>query len=726
MSRSLRYFLFLLPLFFISCSEDIFSPGVEDLGDPNGNPVEIFVDRIENVDTRGVANPKTSFSEGEVIHLEATFTGDDTFTPETHYKAFKFTEGKWVPIGSKLYWPNLATHGSFRAYFVKKFQISLELADIDQELNLSEIEDDTDPLYAETEEPLEWGHKVNLMFRHICTHLTFINLDPDIADYFWLINNVKNYEFHNVFTLRRTEGNELVSGFSSQGDASYKNVVYVQHKSETEYTENIKTGSRVSFFLEPGNYSDLELRTINNYSYLAYKSEATSNLLANKPYVVNIKTSKGVTFIEDPEIWDEDSSPVEVDPETFLKSVAEGTDYIVKDDNDNDVTILQSTSSGTLLRRNVDFKSKKDFPKFDVPTGRYFDGGNHYIENIATNIFANNHGTIQHLCLKNIDCDVELSNEANSDRSRWGVICEFNDGVIDNLKIKNSTVRFRIGTGANVATTVFNVGSLTGSNSGTISSVVYEGNISISSSQNQVGNVEATVNVGGFTGQSIGILKDISPADDTASVSVSSALQGNLCVLYIGGVVGQCSTNIQEISLRNVSVDASQGRGLLGDAGGIAGRLRGTAGAPSLMTSCTVTGSVKGFPVNQYDEGTYTYPANSYTGGLAGYNYNYDVTDCRSICNVEMSMAVESGSNVTIATGGAFGRIINNNDISGNYILGSVLTGPSSYIGNFAGIVPEALSWADYEAKRNIVKDIIAGQFVGASIDGQIPVDDDR
>lgn len=700
-----------------SCSDELDLPGQASDVVYSDMPVELFIDDVEGFEgTRGVENPKKVFIPGERIHLNAIFYDKKGNIVEKAYKIFELNSaGNWKSMGNTLmYWPANAIGGTFKAYFISRYQQDMfEKDDINKVLRLSDIDDQTDPLYAEID--LEWGRKVPLRFKHILTHLTFTNLDPDISDYFWLVNKSNDKPLYNKFNIRLNSDNELVTEFSSEGDAGYDNLVYVQHRSKNLYKDNIKVGSEVSFFLAPGDYSNVDLRTINNYSYLNYKSEATSDLKANVPYVIDIKTNMGVTFVEDDDDWDDDQTEVTIfNPEEFLQSIVDGSDYEVVDENTQEVKkILQSTSSGTRLLRNISFNYNKEYSKFEIPSGRSFDGGNHYISELASGLFSTNSGTIQHLGLRKIRCkDVELSYyNMNLDNSRWGVLCEMNAGVVHKIKVENSEIAYRIGEGRDQSITVFNLGTLVGSSRGIISEIEYDGHIKITSG-NQT-DIDATVNIGGFVGQAVDELKEINPVSENSRIEIITNLQGNQATVFVGGAIGQSNSNIEDITLPDVLIDSSQGKGQVGSTGGIAGRLFAAIGAQATFSSCTVSGTIKGFPVSNYEK----LQAATYTGGLAGYLNFYNVKNCRTLCNIEVTPLVAPDDSNTYATGGGFGRIVTDNEISGNYVLGTTLKGPENYTGNFAGLVPSTITWSTYQSAGNVAKNILAGKYLGGSID---------
>lgn len=714
--------LWLFAGFLYSCSEEEILPDSQ-YPENSGVPVEILA---EIPSTRSIENDaKTRFVEGDLIHVEASFYEDEEGTKfmSRSYKPFQMdSKGNWIQVGtdSTMYWPINSKTGIFKAFFIKQFQYKLEKLDVDQELRLSDITDDTDPLFVETK--MDWGHRVNLKFTHLCTHLTFSQLDPDVSDYFWLFDKKSEGGIKNVFKMKRTDGNVLEYGFESEGDENYKSLVYVQRRSENIYDENnIKTKSKVGFHLAPGDYSNVELRTINNYSYLAFQSEKTKDLQANKAYEVDITQQKGITFVEDDEDWDDDETEVKIlDPEKFLKSIADGKDYEITDENNQKRKILQSTGNGTLLLANVSFEGKKEYNKVELPTGAFFDGGNHYISNIGTNLFTENRGTIRHLGLKNINCNVELWYESkDSYYNRWGVICEVNAGVIDNIRIEDAHIQFQIGEGRNNPDAIFNIGTVAGTSINTITDLNYGDNITVESIAQT--DFNSTVNIGGIIGQTTGAISDISPLDDETKITVIAKLQGDLATIYSGALAGQTRNNIENISLPNVEVDCSAAKGLVGNAGGLVGRMRSGTSSPSLISSCTVKGIVKGMEVLTSNQ----LKALSYTGGFAGYIYNYDMKDCRSLCSIEVKSEVSTEGNILYGVGGGFGRIISKNDISDNYIWGDSLTGPENNIGNFAGIGPLGKEWEEYAAQGNRVREFYTSQFIGLLQDDNPPTDED-
>ena len=738
-NKLLRYLYLSFPiLLFNACSDEIKIADKQAEIIYSDCPVELFTEGVEQFSTRGVTNPKRFFLQGDIIHVEAYFIdeSDEEIENSRIYRAYELIgNSKWETVThDDIFWPVRAKKGVFKAYYVSQFNQSLVADDAGKLLNLSDIQDDTDPLLAEAQ--IDWGHKVNLRFHHICTHLTFSNLDPDIADYFWLIKK-DGTSISNLFNLR-LEGSELKHEFRSVSDETNNDLVYVQHKSVTLYDNQIKTGSEVSFFLQPGDYSNLELRTINNYSYLAFQSELTQDLQSNVPYVIDIKNNKGVTFIEEEEDWDEDDSTIlEIDPDVFLNAIVngeEGEDYIIEDEDGNKKIIIKITSDGALLCANVNFKFSTEYTKRELTNGRNFDGGNHFIYNLATNLFTTNQGTIQHLGLKNINCtddkSIVLTYESEDIKNnRWGILCETNVGTVKNIRIEDSEVNFSLGIGSESGGKVFYVGSLIGSNEGNVAQIEYNGNISIQTSTQD--DIKSILYLGGIVGHSIGTVREIRPYENnqttaqTPTISVISNLKGESLTIFAGGGVGLASGLIQDISLPSVMIDSSNSLGMVGSTGGLVGRLRGEGYSPSSLSSCTVAGIVRGMPVSSVNN----FQAYSYTGGLSGFCFKYNITDCRTLCSVSINNENSSDEMTTYATGGGIGRIVGAIEtpisIKNNYIWPKDLEGPAKFIGNFAGIVPLGydFTWTSLSNNGNVAKDFLEGKYIGDTIDDTPPED---
>ena len=129
--------------------------------------------------TRGIENPKSVFSPGDLIHIQADFLLNDNYGGETisNYGILEFDGNKWAAPANTvpLQWPNAAVEGSFKAYYIPGSTGVLQEG-IPLKNTLSAINPSNDPLMAETDF-LQYGHAIYLDFYHICAYLTLTEID---------------------------------------------------------------------------------------------------------------------------------------------------------------------------------------------------------------------------------------------------------------------------------------------------------------------------------------------------------------------------------------------------------------------------------------------------------------------------------------------------------------------------------------------------------------------
>lgn len=161
--------------------------------------------------------------------------------------------------------------------------------------------------------------------------------------------------------------------------------------------------------------------------------------------------------------------------------------------------------------------------------------------------------------------------------------------------------------------------------------------------------------------------------------------------------------------MTDVFIDCRESTGLVSYLGGMAGQLEVTgASSVGYMNDCILSGSVQAGKTIADEK----ISGQAYTGGMAGYDNNVPVTDCRASVSVIGSEAVSDW--VTYGTGGAFGRIFNASTFENLITYGARLVAPvgtsnSNHIGNFAGIAPEGQSWETDYADKNIIFHSFAG-----------------
>ena len=696
---------------FIACKEEeVFNPTTES---ESSAAVEFIFNIITGGTTRSIEGSKSTFVDGDVIHLSGHFT-DASGEKIDVYGCMRMENGKFRPVnGSPLVWPDLAIEGSFEAFYINNSSGIIEEGEQTTTFELSKLKIETDPLYATTDRSVSWGHTVELNFTHALTYLQLVNLDLGISDSFKFYKNGLN----NVFFLKRSGGN-LSLEFDQLPNPD-NDEVYIS-RPVSNINEGGEVSAQVSFFLQPGDYSYFQLLTQYDDPYLLYDNSISENLIANTPYLIDVKKSQGIIITEPgEEDWVEPGDCWDIDVNDFLSAIVNGEDYY----NDENQHILSKTQNGTKLLHNVDFNFYQDYNKLDeeptIPSGIVFDGGHHYIQNVGYPIFRYNYGTIQNLGVKTVRANVtseEHNEEKESikDMSRQGVICCFNQsgGTIQNLRL--SDVIFTVSVSSTDSQESHNIGSIAGSNTGSIlDSYVYE-NISINI-ENKSDDVSASVYMGGIVGQNAGIISGISELDEEHplnTLKVTNKCRGKTGTFYLGGVSGVNSKVIDQVVLPNLTVDSGESMGAICYVGGIAGRLDSEASTDvAIVQSSTVAGILYGG--NCQKIGTDT-EAVSYVGGLAGGVYNVSVVDCRSTCNVE-GISTNINNQVIYFTGGAFGRIFTSFQNIRNIVAwGTTLSGAGEYIGNFAGAIPMNQDYDEnYRPNNMLIREIVTKMVGG-------------
>lgn len=758
--------LLCLPL-LTACVDDLFSGN----GSTNGElPVtfDFALPTTRATSDNHLIEDRKTFTDKDVIHIEGTFTCSNG-EKKVRYGAMAYDKAKnsWTAVAnSELTWPDDATNGSFKAYFVHRRDGDLESEGgiIQKEgktptYSLSDLTYENDPLSADTKnENIPYGHAVKLNFEHVCTYLTLKGLGAKVADSYWFTRKVN---LNNSFYLKRNDNNTLEFKFCQVPDErfhrdGYTNaLVYINTKTVTG-----DDGTKVQFFLEPGNYDSFTLcypgAESNFYDYLEYTyvpsqgdPETGPTLVANKSYLLDISKSKGITISTPPpgpaeETWDDGNDYIDVEVDKFLKAVADGTDYYY-----NETQILQGGSNSTKLLHNISFKKTKYSRQtlgFEpiVKEGSIFDGGHHYIKDISCPVFHRNRGTIRNLGLREIDAefisdeaDMGTSNKDEYDQSRNGILCGWNErGAVENIRIARAKITAKVKNDTeteedkDASQEAHNIGCVIGSNTGTVTNVALAGTFTLTveayTGEGYNKDVDASVMIGGIVGQNAenGSITNVAPYEDTdPSVGefvfkIENKCTGELGAFYVGGVAGLSSASISWVTLPNVTIDGSASKCVAMYMGGIAGQLlaTGSGSNTAATSSCAITGAVKAGVVNHANKGDIA--AKSYIGGISGV-LGQSVTDCRTA--VSVSVGTTANANVTYATGGAFGRILKT---SGNIALenimayGGGLTGPTNYIGNFAGIAPVGKTWADaYEGHNIIVQKYGDYEYIGRNQD---------
>lgn len=768
MIKILRYIAAAIAIVSLSCcSNDDWLRGEND--DTNGElPVSFTFEWPGITATRGFddAQVKTKFSDGDLIHVVGTFKTSALQTDGTYldgitarYGALRY-DGKtrrWEPVaGNKLTWPSISTEGKFYAYYMSQSSGMFTAENDPLTVSLSDITPESDPLMAPETQYMQYGHAVNLQFEHLCTYLTLIDLEPMVAsNYFFYTDRVgsetEGYkDFNNAFSLQlvQNDGSEdpdllgtpaLKFEFTQLPNPQYDNRIFISGKAavrdEADSEGEMRSVTKVGYFLEPGTYNtfnvDYSAIAPQTYKYLTYNyadippqidgveyENIPPVLDAGRTYTLTVTKSPGITIELPPpgEGWDEETPPTIVDVKDFLEAVRESRGYT--DSNGN--PILEAVPGGTKLLTNVDFNFA-DYEDFtnelgfmpDVLEGQTFDGNYHYISNLGCPLFRYNYGTIANVGIKTakinaVSEEYSYGNvERDEDRSRHGAICMWNrpGGLVNNVRVSDvtMTVQVKYTNDEDDGGEVHNIGALVGSNTGQLTALSMGGTYKLRVWSSNVEN--AQVLIGGVVGQNAGggTISDVTMLDDDFNMTITNDCIGALGDYSVGGIVGLSSGFISGVILSDVAIKAAASSGVVSNIGGMAGKLDVSDSSTGYMTSCILSGSVE---AGTTKAGDYIL-GQAYTGGMAGYDNNVEVTDCRSSVSVTGASSVQD--RVTYGTGGAFGKIARPTRLTSLIAYGAKLQAPegesgtgASYVGNFAGIGPAGQTWADYE-NNNII-----------------------
>lgn len=539
--------------------------------------------------------------------------------------------------------------------------------------------------------------------------------------------------------------------FCQQPDENYNGLVYVSANTQQLTikgdNDEDKVITQVEYFLPPGRYETFKLcypTSAPAYDdYITYdynkipediggvdNKNTEPNLDAGKSYTLTVTKSSGVTIISPPPpgSWDESDPDGDIDVEEFLRAVCENKEYT----DTKGVKVLEKTATGTKLLRNLDFKFcnyNKEFTSGLIPNllaGSVFDGNYHYICYIGSSLFRYNYGTIQNLGIKvgKIEAtSYEVPGEYedhDADMSRHGALCKWNRGnaVIDNVRLSDIKMTIKVKSEIRVGdndTEVHNIGCVLGSNTGKVNKLELGGTFELTvlnyddkEKPTYKDNVNAEVLIGGIVGQNAGEgeIDDVSNYQESSSITIYNQCVGPLGAYAVGGIVGQSSGYIKNVILPKVTIDGRASSGVTSYIGGMAGQILVSNEGTASLNSCIVGGLVRAG--TSKPEGAIS--SVSYIGGIAGTVLGVPVWDCRASVSVYGTEPDKAKEDVLYGAGGAFGRIrkSDNYDLKDLIVYGNTLsaniTAPyTSYVGNFAGIVPPGQDWNNDYANKNII-----------------------
>ncbi|MCH5223161.1 MAG: hypothetical protein J1E82_03900 [Muribaculaceae bacterium] len=479
-----------------------------------------------------------------------------------------------------------------------------------------------------------------------------------------------------------------------------------------------------------------------------------NDLEENGIYRFNLAKSAGVTILTPPpgEVWDDNENPIyPVDAEEFLYKVCNPEEYVI-DYEGGKVKILEVVGNGTRLLQNVNFqwakydvfKPKENLHPLtwfipDLPRGNLFDGNHHWIWNLGSPLFHTVNGNIKDLGITNADMSFVTRVNYKPDgyvpkdeldyfeMSRRGALCNYlQQGTLQNIRIRaklpdwyendidpsekgkyyNAVFNLNAYVYAADSQESHNIGCLVGSNlNGTINTINITCNMNLTVANYPETPRVPSLNIGGIVGQSVSTLTNVG-TENSPKITITNICNYSNAAYYIGGITGNhTGGTISEVMLPNIVIQSARSVGFNSYIGGAVGALSNVDVGGELL-NCTVAGEVYAGKCMMNSVGV---SGAVYTGGVAGLCYeSYTVNGCRAVVNVYGPMDDNVSEGVTYATGGMFGRIskfqAETPDQIGNVIAnGTYLTGPSEYIGNFAGMVPDGETWDDNYQGRAII-----------------------
>lgn len=547
------------------------------------------------------AGPKENFQPKDKIHISATFQIKSK-ADETVYACMQYDEnGNWTACEeTSLTWPLEATSAIFTAYYIPNATSALTQGNVSN-LSFSELstwavtsKDGGDPLKA-TCTNISVGGAVYLQFNHLCTKLTFKDLDNGISKL-----RLSGENLQESLVITRTD-NALTDGLSSAGSL---------------IVNDAKDGE-VSFLL-PEIDKGTELKLYNMYDPY-HLVPVPHKLEKGKHYTVSIKALADNGYSEDykEKQWNKNPSGMvtlgTADINAYLTAIADGKDYI-KDGVQILAVLTVDKKSVVTQLRDVDF-DQKEFNPVDITTNIIFNGNNHTVKNVVISkvigdrkaLFGENNGSISNLIIEGI-----TTSGSTTSVKYVGTLVAHNgsNGKISNVKIKFGTGDVVEGTAD--GTDQFWLGGLAGLNNGTIEDVLLSGEFTVKGNN----STPKIIHIGGVAGQTSKMITNAVIQSNTVEVK---ALGSGL--FRIGGLIGTIGGGeVSKCSGSTLTVDATAVTGTV-RAGGFAGFVTNPA------KECSSNSIVK---VDKASEAS--------VGGLIGQLENTTIDNCHATGEVTVDV----------------------------------------------------------------------------------------
>jgi len=308
-----------------------------------------------------------------------------------------------------------------------------------------------------------------------------------------------------------------------------------------------------------------------------------------------------------------------------LEKVGSGQIVAIEQEDGTEYTFKYGATIGYILKNDIDL-SEGDFSPLPNLTAGVFLGNDKIITNITINsseqyvgLFKQNSGTISYLKIK--DSNITLTSTSSLSIYCVGGITGSNSGTITNCYNTGAI------TGTSTSTITY-IGGITGDNSGTITNCYNTGSITgISTSGSK--------RVGGITGNNSGTI---------TKCYNTGAITGTANQVFAGGIVGYNDSGTITNCYNTGSITGTS-TSTITYIGGITGRNYGTItncyNTGSIITYGTYVGGIVGYNnsggtiTNCYNTGTMTVTLESSTlaasrmaGGIVGYNDSGTITSC--------------------------------------------------------------------------------------------------